>query len=227
MNKYFYLKKTILSKQSIILWILIIVEILVLFKTRQNVGGNDLSIYINSDYLFSYGIIIVEYLLFISIYMNYFRNNYIIIRYLNISELVKVVIINIIFLTLIFVIYFNIIMLIGIKLNYRNILISKDLEYILFAMLIQFLTFLILGFIYLILFFRKCNVKKSLILTFIIYMISIMSINNLRLYFILPIKTNQIEIINMIRNVLSINIIFLLYFINKKSKGIELYENQI
>ncbi|MBU3174633.1 hypothetical protein [Clostridium estertheticum] len=224
MNKYIYLKKTVLSKQAILLWILLIVGILVLFKIKENLGANNLSIYINSSCLFSYGIIIIEYLLFISIYMNYFRGNYTIIRYLNISELMKVVIKNIIFLTLIFVIVFNIILLIGVKLNYKNILIFKDLKYILFTISIQFLSFLILGFIYLVIFFKTYSVKKSLIPTFIIYMIATMASAKICLYFILPIKANQIEIMNMIRNMLSIHFIFLLYFINKKSKGIELYE---
>ncbi|MBZ9626262.1 hypothetical protein G9F71_026000 [Clostridium sp. FP2] len=108
--------------------------------------------------------------------------------------------------------------------NYKNILIFKDLKYILFTILIQFLSFLILGFIYLVIFFKTYSVKESLIPTFIIYMIATMSSYKICLYFILPIKANQIEIMNMIRNMLSIHFIFLLYFINRKSKGIELYE---
>ncbi|MBZ9626261.1 hypothetical protein G9F71_025995 [Clostridium sp. FP2] len=60
MNKYIYLKKTILSKQAILLWILLIVVILVLFKIKENLGDNNLSIYINSDCLFSYGIVIIQ-----------------------------------------------------------------------------------------------------------------------------------------------------------------------
>lgn len=225
MKNNLHIKKTIISKESLIMYMLMIFEVILLFKLHENLSFYDDFEYTYVGNLFSFGIIIMEFLLFISVYINY-KNYYSIIRYINISKFKKIVIKDIIKLTLFFVCMFNIIIFIVMYTKFDGL--NQYINYFVLTLLLQSLAFLGLAYLYIIIYFNSCSIRKSVIIVFLGYMIlsNITNIDFIK-YFMLSINYNNGEILNIFKNLISIHIILIIYFINTMNKGIKIYDKKL
>lgn len=228
MNSYIFLKKTIISKISLFLWLTVLLEIYtVLHYQNSSITYNFSFIYANMLLLFKFSIIIIQYLFFISIYLSNYEKCCIILRYKNIKILKRLLIKDVIILTVFFVLMFNILAIVLVKMMFNSILILESLKYIILTIIFQLFSFMFLGYLFITFFLKSYRLTRTLLLVLILYFILILFFPKMLLYFILPPKIKTIEIINMFRVIISIYIISMIFFVYNKDKVVEAYGKKI
>jgi|BioPla2DNA2_1021312.scaffolds.fasta_scaffold03187_8 hypothetical protein len=226
MKKNYCLKKALLSKKAMITWMLIFCEVLFLIIIQEYEVENDLSVYLGLRGLFFSGVLFAQYLLLICYFVNYLKDSYMIIRYGRIENILKTTIKAVMCISLLFTSLLNISTIIAIKIRFHQINILKDLNYILFIQLIQTLSFFIFGYLFIIIFIQRCKIRTAYFVTLLIYMILNLIFPGMELYFLPPITITTAEKINIVTSLVSVNIFILIYLVNRRNRGIELYENK-
>ena len=212
MNSYIFLKKTIISKKSLVLWLTILLEIYVILRYKNIFNGYNLpSIYENMLLLFKFSVIIIQYLLFISMYIGNYRRDYIILRYGNIKILKRLSMKDTIILTIFFVLMFNVIAIVLIKIMFNPILTLEAQKYMALTIIFQLFSFLFIGYLCVTVFFKNNSMTGMVISVLILYFILILIFQDTFSYLILPTDIEIYEIINMSKVMISIFIMSIIF----------------
>lgn len=225
MNKNYLLKRTVISKKSLILMIFITLEIYAVFKYKSYYNKYDIaSIYENITLLFKFSVIIIEYIFFISLYISNYNKYYIRLKYTNLHKMKRKIIKDVSVLTAIFLLVLNIVTMIFIKFIFGYVLFSTEINYIFTTILFQLFSFMYLGYWYVIFFFKNWSITKTFLLCIGIYFILILFFEDIFSYFVLPSDILIEEIVDMLKNVVRVVILTTIFSIYNKDKVIEIYE---
>lgn len=220
--KNLHFRKAFWGKDSMILWGTILLEILVLLNIDNNVNYIGVEIYTKLYILFTFGIIIIEFLLFLNRYMNY-KDYYILVRYGNFSKFKKDIIVDISKFILLFVLIFNGVIGLIITIKFDLNVIKDNLLYLGLIVVFQTISFLIVAMIYIIIYLVNFNRGIAIIVSFIIYM-TIKLLCRVEYYFIPPLDINLVNVSYMIKDLLSLFLIVSIYLIYSIDKGMEIHE---
>ena len=225
MNSSALVKKTILCKRCIILWLTVLFEIFIVLKYKNfAVDLHFNNIYESMLLLFKFSVIIIQYLFFISIYMENYQKDYLLLRCGNIKTLRKVLLIDVLKLTLFFICIFNVEIIFLIKIMFNSILSYEVIKYLFITVIFQFLSFLLLGYLCVVIFLKTYKVFKMTIITIVLYFIAIFILQDLFSYFVLEAGIKSDKVINMFRNIGSLYIIAAIHYIHSNSKVVDIYE---
>lgn len=220
-NKKLYLKKSLISKEALLLWSIAFLSIIFsLYPVLKEGINSDITVYYRVQVLFNFGIVIIVYLFFINIYLKYINNNTL-VRYVKVSNYKKKIELDIIIFSIIFVIMFNI-MIAMITVKFLKISLD-DIVYLVFLILFQILAFILIGLVYLAIYFKTFKQRSSLIIVFLLYLFFYMSNTEVSNFFILPINITIEGIIMMLKKIMSIYCILALYLIITIDKGVDIY----
>ena len=219
-----FLRNTIFSKKSIVLIFTIFFEIYIIFKFKNNSTTCDFSsLYENILLLFKFPVIIIEYLLSLSMYLENYGRDYIILRYVNIKSAKRSAIKDVTILTISFVFIFNIISTLLIHAMFNPVFILEELKYMSLTTIFQLLSFLVIGYLSIIFFFKNNNLRKVVLIMLILYFILILAFENSFSYFVLPADMQIYEVINMFKVMINVFIILILFLLYNKDKVVEVY----
>lgn len=224
MNSCPFLKKTFFSKKLPVLLFTILFELFIIFKYKNNsITCDFLSLYQNILLLFKFTVIIIQYLLLLSMYLENFTRDYIILRYVNIKNLKLLVVRDITILTIFFVFILNIFSVIFINTMFNSIFILEQLKFILLTIIFQLCSFSFIGYLSVIFFFKNNNLIKMVLSILILYFIFILTFENSFSYFVLPKDVPISDIINMFKVMINIFVISILFSLYNKDKVVESY----
>ncbi|WP_294349716.1 hypothetical protein [uncultured Clostridium sp.] len=225
MNKNYLLRRTIISKKSIILMLLILLETYGVLKYKSYYDQYEIAyIYENIALLFKFSVIIIEYIFVVSLYMSNYKKYYIRLRYTNLNKMKRKIEKDVSKLTFIFVFILNIVTIIFIKFIYGEVLIITGIKYIITTILFQLFSFLYLGYLYVTFFFKNWSITKTFLLCIAIYFVLVLFFEDISFYFVLPSDVIIGDIVNMIKNIMRVIILTVIFAMYNKDKVIEIYE---
>ena len=112
----------------------------------------------------------------------------------------------------------------AVDLHFNNIYESMLLLFKFSVIIIQYLSFLLLGYLCVVIFLKTYKVLKMTIITIVLYFIAIFILQDLFSYFVLEAGIKSDKVINMFRNIGSLYIIAAIHYIHSNSKVVDIYE---
>ncbi|AJG96974.1 hypothetical protein [Clostridium beijerinckii] len=221
-----YLKKALLDIKSIFLFLFIFAVLIYNFSIGTTANYSNFDIYdIGVGFFSRIGAIMLAYLLLLSILIDYYDKDYIIIRFQTIEKWRLSIIKNQIFLAIIFTLILNVIPVIYIVLNSSVIKYDNWKMYLAINTITQAAAFMSVGFFATLVYFKTLNLKFAITIPFIVYSILNLIDNfllnqylNISASFSIPCGSNDFIIYEVCRKTLIIALIFYIISTSIKKK---------
>lgn len=221
-----YLKKSLLDIKSIFIFLFIFAILIYNFSTGTTKNYSNFDIYdVGIGFFSRIGALMLAYLLLLSILINYYDKDYIMIRFGTTEKWRSSIVKNQMFLAIIFTIALNVIPAIYIVLNASIIEYSDWQLYLIFNTITQAAAFMAVGFFATLVYFKTLNLKLSIITPFIVYTILNLIDNfllnqylNISASFTIPCGSNDFIIFEICRKTLIVVVIFYIIITSTKKK---------
>ncbi|MDF2884136.1 MAG: hypothetical protein K0R54_4702 [Clostridiaceae bacterium] len=221
-----YLKKALLDIKSIFLFIFIFAILIYNFSTGTTENYSNFDIYdVGVGFFSRIGALMLAYLLLLSILINYYDKDYIMIRFGTTEKWRSSIVKNQMFLAIIFTIVLNVIPVIYIVLNASIIEYSDWRLYLIFNTITQAAAFMAVGFFTTFVYFKTLNLKLSIVTPFIVYTILNLIDNfllnqylNISASFTIPCRSNDLIIFEICRKTLIVLVAFYIIISSIKKK---------
>ncbi|WP_459479121.1 hypothetical protein [Clostridium saccharoperbutylacetonicum] len=221
-----YLKKALLDIKSIFLFIFIFAILIYNFSTGTTENYSNFDIYdVGVGFFSRIGALMLAYLLLLSILINYYDKDYIMIRFGTTEKWRSSIVKNQMFLAIIFTIVLNVIPVIYIVLNASIIEYSDWQLYLIFNTITQAAAFMAVGFFTTFVYFKTLNLKLSIVTPFIAYTILNLIDNfllnqylNISASFTIPCRSNDLIIFEICRKTLIVLVAFYIIISSIKKK---------
>jgi len=219
-------RKFMKSSRRTCFWVIVnvLLDIVIVMLTNKYWSGDNRDfeyLYTQSGLLVVFGVMILQYIWIIAKFMSCF-NDYVIIRYVHIERLAFKMIRVISCITFTCVILYNLLFFVTVSIIEKNFF-RNELIYLFANMVLQLLTFNLLGTLMIILYIKFFCVRKTCVTSFVMTMMwIILDSKSIGFFF-----SEQQDIAGYYHNysiLLMINVIFILYLLHCK-KG-DAYEIQ-
>ena len=221
-----YLKKSLLDIKSIFIFLFIFAILIYNFSTGTTKNYSNFDIYdVGIGFFSRIGALMLAYLLLLSILINYYDKDYIMIRFGTTEKWRSSIIKNQMVLAIIFTIALNVIPAVYIVLNASIIEYSDWQLYLIFNTITQAAAFMAVGFFATLVYFKTLNLKLSIVTPFIVYTILNLIDNfllnqylNISASFTIPCRSNDFIIFEICRKTLIVVVVFYIIITSTKKK---------
>jgi len=221
-----YLKKALLDIKSIFIFLFIFSILIYNFSTGTIKNYSNFDIYdVGIGFFSRIGALMLAYLLLLSILINYYDKDYIMIRFGTTEKWRSSIVKNQMFLAIIFTIVLNVIPVIYIVLNASIIEYPDWHLYLIFNTITQAAAFMAVGFFATLVYFKTLNLKLSIVTPFIVYTILNLIDNfllnqylNISASFTIPCRSNDFIIFEICRKTLIVVVVLYIIITSIKKK---------